>query len=447
MAMALQHCQAGRFQVAEQIFRLVLQAEPNHVAAHNNLGNALQEQGRLEEAVLFYQCAVQLDPGFAMPYSNLGGVLYAQGKLNEAVRRYQRALELTPELADAHNNLGVAFQDQGRLDEAVACYRSALELRPDSCTSHSDYLYCQQYLPGATLAQLASIHQQWDQRHAAPFRAAWRRHENSADPQRRLRLGFVSVGFRRHPAGYLFVRALESLDAKDCETICYANHGGPDDAITARLKKAAGTWRTALGLSDEALAGQIRSDGVDILFDLDGHHGGNRLLVFARRPAPIQITWLAYVGTTGLAAMDYILADHYHIPEQSERYYREKVLRMPSGYICYDPPPDAPPVASLPALGRGYVTFGSFNRPPKITPAVVATWADILRRVPGARLILLHTAFGDSGTTRHYERLFSAQGVPPNRFDLLGPKPYQESWTITATSISPWTRSLTRAAW
>ncbi len=186
---------------------------------------------------------------------------------------------------------------------------------------------------------------------------------------------------RRHAVAYFLIRVLENLDRGQCETICYHDASVQDD-MTARFQAAASIWSNVHGRSDEQLAGQIRADQIDVLFDLAGHTGGNRLLVFARKPAPIQITWIGYVGTTGLAAMDYILADRHEIPPRSEVHYRERVLRMPDGYLCFDPPDYAPPVSPLPAIQEGYVTLAGFHYPPKITPEVVEVWARILKRLP-----------------------------------------------------------------
>ena len=179
-------------------------------------------------------------------------------------------------------------------------------------------------------------------------------------------------------------------------------------------------------MSDERLAKQIRADGIDILFDLSGHTANNRMLVFARKPAPIQITWIGYEGTTGLTAMDYLIADRHVIPEGSEKHYCERVLRMPDGYLCYDPPTAAPPVGELPALIKGYATFGSFNNLAKITPEVIAVWAKILRRMPESRLLMMYCGLGDPTVTQRYIDLFEAQGVEPQRLELLPPTSYSE---------------------
>ncbi len=181
-----------------------------------------------------------------------------------------------------------------------------------------------------------------------------------------------------------------------------------------------------MGTSDQRLAEQIRADRIDILFDLAGHTAHNRLLVFARKPAPIQITWIGYEGTTGLTAMDYLLADRHVVPEGTEHYYRERVLRMPEGYLCYEPPDAAASVGPLPSLTKGYATFGSFNNPAKITAEVATVWAKILRRAPTARLILKYRGLGDPSVKRRYLDLFAAHGVEPHRLELLSWSSYAD---------------------
>ena len=291
------------------------------------------------------------------------------------------------------------MKEQGNLDEAAAAHRRALELNPNHAVAHGNLLLDLQYRDGMTLSELAAAHAEFNRLHAAPLRAAWRprekgdRHHLCEAPSgpfrqgavpflaRRLRVGFVSPDFGRHPAGYLLIRPLENLDRGQCETDLLFRPADQDELAT-RFHAAAAVWRDVVGLNDEQLAEQIRADRIDVLFDLAGHTSRNRLLAFARKPAPIQITWLGYEGTTGLEAMDYILADRYTIPPGSEPYYRERVLRMPDGYVCYDPPSDSPEPGPLPAMQNGYVRFGSFNNLAKITPQVVEVWAKVLNRVP-----------------------------------------------------------------
>jgi predicted O-linked N-acetylglucosamine transferase (SPINDLY family) len=269
-----------------------------------------------------------------------------------------------------------------------------------------------------TLAGLAEAHAQWELRHAAPLRATWRRFANMPDSERPLRLGFVSADFARHPVGTFLVRVLESIDPSACTTFCYSDRVQAD-AMTRRIAAACGTWRESWTLDDRALAEQIRADGIDILFDLAGHTG-QRLLVFARKPAPIQATWIGYVGTTGLAAIDYLFADRFHVPPGSEAYYRERVLRLPDGYVCFDPPADAPAVGPLPAVANGYLTFGCFNNTAKVSPQVVALWAEVLTRIPGSRLMLKYHWLRDDRTRNRYIALFAQSGIDPARLDFTG---------------------------
>jgi predicted O-linked N-acetylglucosamine transferase (SPINDLY family) len=286
-------------------------------------------------------------------------------------------------------------------------------------------LFTLQYRSGVTLRELAEAHQEFQRQHAAPLRDTWPAHDNDRDPQRRLRLGFLSPDLRRHPVGYFLIRVLENLDPRQCEMVCYYDRKTQDE-LTARFQAAATTWEDVVGLSHERLAEKIRSDRIDILFDMAGHTAHGRLLVFARKPAPIQIAWIGYEGTTGLAAMDYLLADRHVIPEESEPFYREQILRMPEGYLCYDPPAAAPPVGPLPALARGGVTFGSFNNLAKITAEVVAVWAKILRRLPRSRLMLKYRGLGDESVRRRFLALFTAAGTPPQQLDLQPPTSHSE---------------------
>jgi protein O-GlcNAc transferase len=409
----------GRIAEATPCFEQALAVKPDYAEACLNIGCANLVQGKVDTAVTFFHRAIAIKPNYAEAHYNLGNVWKEQNKFGEAIAWYRRALAINPNFADACNNLAVVYKSQGDFDNAIVCYERTLALKPDFAAAHSNQLLCEQYRSGVTLAKLASLHQTWQQRHGEPLRAAWRPFENARDADRRLRVGFVSADFRKHPVGIFLVRMLEAIDRQQCETICYCCQQ-QNDAMTARIRAAATGWREAQRMSDEALAEQIRGDRIDMLFDLGGHTANNRLLAFARKPAPIQITWAGYVGTTGLATMDYILADRYQIPAGAEPYYQEKVLRMPDGYICYDPPVDAPPVGPLPALGAGHVTFGSFNNPTKITREVAKVWAEILRRAPGSQLVLKYYGLDDPSTQRRYLDLLAGEGIAPQQIQFSG---------------------------
>jgi predicted O-linked N-acetylglucosamine transferase (SPINDLY family) len=422
----------GKFHEAAANLQQAVWLRPNHAHAHNHLGVVQAQQRRLDEAVMSFQQALRLKPDFADAQKNLSGALRDlgsamrdQGKLYEAVTCHRRALEYQPESAATYAGLGYALGAYGEVDEAIACYRRALQLEPDLVAAHSRLLMTMQYQTGVTLRALAEEHTEFERRHTAHLRRTWQPHANPLDPQRRLRLGFVSPNSCTHPVGFFLIRVLEDIDPQQAETVCYCDTPAAD-AMTERLRTAATIWQEVRGASHEQLVRQIREDRIDILFDLAGHTGGNRLLVFAQKPAPVQITWLGYVGTTGLTAMDFLLADRYEVPEAAEPFYQERVLRMPAGYVCYAPPDYAPPVARLPALQQGRVTFGSFSNPTKITLQVIEVWSRILRRVARARLVLKFRGVDDPPLTRRLGEMFASQGVDTARLEFLGSADHRE---------------------
>jgi predicted O-linked N-acetylglucosamine transferase (SPINDLY family) len=398
---------------------------PFDVQALTNLGILFASRGQTGEAVTAFRRAVALRPHDANLLNNLGNSLRDLGHLDEAISTLRAALQADPAHARAYNNLGNALGDRGLADEAVACYRQALVAAPGYVRAHDNLLCTLQYCPGVGLADLAAAHTEFDRLFAAPLRPTAGPHVDPPEPGRPLRLGFVSADLGRHPVGHFLLGFLENVDRKECQTTCYSDRHAKDE-ITRRLEQASADWRDVPGLDDDALAEQVRADRIDVLVDLGGHTAGNRLLVFARRPAPVQVTWLGYVGTTGLSAMDYLIADRWEIPPGQEGHFREKVLRLPDGYLCYLPPDEAPAVGELPALRNGRVTFGSFNNPIKINPSVVVAWAEILRRVAGARLLLKYRGFDDPGTRDRYETLFADQGVTRDRLELHGWSPHRQ---------------------
>jgi predicted O-linked N-acetylglucosamine transferase (SPINDLY family) len=416
----------GKLEEATAAYRRALEINPDYWEARCNLASVLQTQGNLDEAIGCYRRLLQDRPDSFLAHNNLGNALQDQGRPAEAVDCYRRAIQLKPDYAEAYNNLAAALLGQGLPEEARACYRQALELQPGNAAAHSNALLCEQYQPDVGPERLAADHAAWERQHAAPLRSTWRPHPPRGAADRPLRLGFVSPDFACHPVSSFFVGVLEALRGEPCETILYSNRLQKDQ-VTARIAAAAGLWHDVYGLGDEALAEQIRGDRVDILFDLAGHTTGNRLLVFARKPAPIAITWIGYEGTTGLAAMDYLLADRRQVPPSSEAHYCERVLRLPGGYLCYDPPADAPPVVALPALGRGQVTFGSFNNPAKLSPPVIEVWGAILRRTAGSRLVLKYKGLDTPGVASRFRELFSRQGISPERLELQGHSTLAES--------------------
>jgi predicted O-linked N-acetylglucosamine transferase (SPINDLY family) len=421
------YLRAGRPEDSLASFRRAIELEPASGLAHCRLGAALWALARHEESIGAFHRATVLEPAHAPFHNDLGSALKDRWRIDEAITALRGAIALAPDRAEAYSNLGSALLAHGDVEQAVVACTRALELDPGFATAHSNLLLCSHYQHSSTLASLARDHAAWDERHAAPLRARWQPcdPDRRRDPERPLRLGFVSADFCRHAVGFLLVGLLENLDRGSFEVIGYANRRHRDD-LTERIAATACQWRDVATLSDDALAAQIRADGVDILFDLSGHTAGNRLLVFVRRPAPLQVTWIGYVGTTGLDAIDYLIADRYHVPDGSERYYRETVVQMPDGYVCFDPPAEAPDVRPLPALSEGCVTFGSVSNLAKLNSDVIATWAEIVQRVERGRLLLVSPSLGSAAARARIEANFTAAGGDRSRLELKGPLPRGE---------------------
>jgi predicted O-linked N-acetylglucosamine transferase (SPINDLY family) len=414
MAVALQSL--GQLSEAVVSYRRVLEIEPNFAEAHNNLGNILTELWQLNSAVESYRRALQLKPDYVKAYSNLGNALTELGQLNDAVANCSRALELKPDFADAHINLGNSFRDLGQHDDAVASYRRALDIKPDLPIAHSNLLFCLNHKEDVDAQTLFAEHCRFAEQFEAPLRANWPQHSNSRNPERCLQVGFVSADLRNHPVAHFFEPVLDYLARYPHLSLhAYYNHT-IEDSVTQRLQGYFANWHTIAGLPDDALAQKIRDDGIDILYDLSGHTGKHRLLTFARKPAPVQVSWIGYPGTTGLSSIDYYFADRFLSPPgQLDNQFTEKIVHLPAN-APFLPSKDAPPVNALPAMSNGFITFGSFNRPSKISRSVIALWAQLLRALPDSRMLL-----GAMSQDSNYNTLiefFAQEGIARDRLSF-----------------------------
>jgi FkbM family methyltransferase len=404
-------------------YRQALSLKPDFVEAHSNLGTVLLRSGELSEALAEVQTALALKPDSAEAYNNLGSALQAQGKLTEAIAAHREALALRPEYAEAHSNLGNALYVSSNLPEAIVAYRQALRFKPDFTTAHSNLLFCLHYRSDSEPAAVLAEHQRFAEHYALPLARTIRPHTNTPDPERRLRVGYLSADFRGHSVAFFIEPILRAHDRDAIEVICYAILPCGDD-VTERLQALGHTWRDITRMSDAQAAELIREDEVDILIDLAGHSGENRILIFARKPAPVQVSYLGYPDTTGLSVMDYRLTDAWADPPgQTERFHTEELLRLPGGFLCYRPTPDSPDVAPPPALTAGYVTFASLNSASKVSPELVTVWSSILQALPTARLIMKAPQLSDPGVRRYFESLFADHGIAPARVEILGPIP------------------------
>lgn len=413
-----------RLQAAEQSYRTALALDPGFVAARLNLGLVLLDLGRAEEAAVIYEQLLdeptKLDVAMRVrAHINLGQVLLILQRFDEAERICRAALSLDPRSGEALNNLGRALMEQGRLQEAVDVHRQAVDVRPDFTTAHSNLLLELNYLSDPDGAATYAEHRRWARMHAEPVYHP-RPHDHARDPERRLRVGYVSADFRAHSVALFFAPLLATHDRARFEVYCYSNVGKPD-GLTEMLSSFASQWRTVRHLSDAQLDAMIREDRIDILVDLAGHTGDHRLLTFARKPAPVQVTWLGYPNTTGMDMMDFRLTDAWADPPgASDALHSEALIRLPRGFLCYQPFLDSPPVSDLPARHAGHITFGCFNNSAKVNPQVINVWSDLLLELPDARLRLKSAQLRNPVLQEAYRAQFARCGVDPGRIEMLG---------------------------
>ncbi len=407
---------AGAIPHYEETLRLV----PGHPDALNNLGAALVTRGLYANAEEVLELAAARAPENPRTQYNLGVAQVQQGKCGRAIRNFRTALELNPAFVEAYDHLGSSRSLQASHQEAVDCYVEALLRRPESAAIHSNLLFVLNYLDNMSAADLFQEHLRWAERHAEPLTAA-------APPARRarrdgrIRLGYISPDLRSHSVAFFVEPVLAAHDRSRFEIFCYADVARPD-AVTARLTALSHHWRKIDGVSDEELVALLRADDLDILIDLAGHTAGNRLLVLARRPAPLQVTWIGYPNTTGMSAVDLRITDPWADPPgEADTLHSERLVRLPSGFSVYQPPEDSPAPSPPPALRNGYVTFGSFNNTAKLVPGVIEAWSTILHRVPNSRLLLKARQLADPETNEIFLRRFQAHGVPVERLRIFGP--------------------------
>lgn len=413
----------GRPEAAVEAYERLLACRPENAAALTDLGGVLRTLDRHEESEAACRRALALAPQLAEAHYGLGAALAARGRQGEAAHAYEQAIVLKPELAQAHHGLGVAREALGQPAAAVAAFAGALALDPYDARAHSNLIFCMNYDSRFSAGDVLAESQRWNEVHAARLTAGARAHGNHPDPDRRLRVGYVSPNLCQHSVGHFFEPLLRAHDRSAVEVFCYAEVAKPD-AVTARLSGLADGWRSTVGLTHGEVAEAIRDDGIDVLVDLAGHTGGNRLPALAERPAPLQLTWLGYPASTGMAAIDYRLTDAVADPEgRAEALWSEKLLRLPGGFLCYAPPAGSPEVGPPPVQADAHVTFGSFNNLTKLQPAVLRAWAALLRAVPGSRLLLKSSRLDAAASRARVRDELAALGVAAERVEVLARLP------------------------
>jgi len=412
----------GQFVEAEAVYRRALELNPGFAEAHNNLGAVLAEQGRFDDALAAYRRALELNPNSADAYNNIGAAFAEQRQFDGAVDACRRAIELKHDFPAAHSNLGSALKSLGQLDGAMAAFRDAIHFSPQFAAAHSNLVFAMHFHPGCSARDIAGECARWERQHAALPGASLRPHGNDRTPDRRLKIGWVSSNFYFQSECYFVVPLFEAQDHRGFEIHAYSDAGRPD-SITERLKKCVDVWHETRGYSDAQLAERIREDQIDVLVDLDMHMGRNRLPVFARQPAPVQVSWLAYPGSTGLSSIGYRLTDAYMEPPGEKSVWSpEEPVRLPDCWCCYDPITESPDINELPALSASAVTFGSLNNFAKMHDGVLARWARVLAAVKGSRLVMLCP---EGRTRERVLEFFGARGIEAGRVELLG---YLSRW-------------------
>ncbi|MGA2583995.1 MAG: tetratricopeptide repeat protein [Tepidisphaeraceae bacterium] len=406
----------GNYTEAIDAFHGAIQLEPDYVQAISNLGGALFDAGDIEQAITVCLAALKLDPRLASAHFNLANALRNKGQVDPAIASYTTAIQLNPSHADAWGNLANVLRETGRIDQALGHYDRAMAINPKNPMFLSNRLQAIHLHPDFDAQKILAEHRQWDVRHAAHLpRAA--NYPNDPATDRRLRIGYVSPDFSANPIGRFMLPLLSEHDRSKFEVVCYSDLRNPD-VMTRRLQGLADLWRETRRLSDEQLAAQIAQDQIDILVDLTMHTADNRLLVFARKPVPIQVTYLAYASTTGLSAIDYRLTDPYlDPPGQGDANYSEKSFRLPRTFYCYQLDVFDVHPNPLPAATTGRVTFGCLNNFGKMSLPAMALWGQILKSVPNSRLIL----HAREGSHRQAALgFFAAQGIDPARISFMG---------------------------
>ena len=397
--------------------------DSSNIAAWFQLGVALEEKGDLDQALDAYGATLRLDPSHDHAVLRCADIRQRQNRMEEALQLYQEALRLQPRNYMTCNNAGNAAKYLGRISEALIWYRKAQELEPGQRICASNYLMTMLLSAECSPEDIYRNHAEWSETFETPLSHARKPFLNRPAPERPLRIGYLSCDFKYHPVAFFIEPILATHDRGKFAVFCYSNCDSPDQ-ITAQLERLSDTWRSINHLGDEEVSDLVRNDEIDILVDLGGHTARNRLTVFARKPAPVQVTWLGYPATTGLKSIDYRITDaKADPPGRTESFHSETLYRLPEHFICYRPPANSPPAAPLPCLTNGFITFGVFNHFSKVTPEAIDLWCAILRTLPDARLLIKAQGMEHEPMRERVRAMFASRDISPGRLELSGKTP------------------------
>jgi predicted O-linked N-acetylglucosamine transferase (SPINDLY family) len=433
-----------QFDAAVTACRRAIEIDPQSANAYRALGVSAQAAGLYQESLAAFAQLVTIQPQSPEAHYQLAIAHRYVGQLDQCISELQRVIELKPDSAPAYGALGPAYYKQGRIHQAIESFRKALAINPNSPATQSALLYTMQFDPSANPQDILNEHKRWAETFAKPLMQLIRPHLNDRTPDRPLRIGYISPDFLNHPVGRFLMPLFSNQDHSHFKTICYNDSPTTDD-LTAKLKSHADEWYDTARLCDETFARKLFDDRIDIAVDLVLHAARNRSLALARKPAPIQICYLAYPGTTGLPTMDYRLTDPYLDPPGNEHYYTEETIPLPNTYWCYWPHMQTPETSPLPQIANGFVTFGCLNNFPKVSMPTLQTWAKILEKLPSSKLSIhaetgshvndLFEFFGDAKIDRSRIEVIDRQMTTDylqtyNRIDIaLDPFPYNGGTT------------------
>jgi protein O-GlcNAc transferase len=440
-----------QYDLAIKYLNKVLLLQPDYFDVYNNLGIVLQERGQIDEAIIYYQKAIEIDPNSFLTYYNIGNLFKEKKQFRKAMDCYQKALQINPNLIEAYHQLGNVFTDIEQSELAINCYKKALQLNPSSVeilysvagnlldmqgkfdesemyfrkvlkinpsfyfANHS-LLFNMCHNPKYNAQTIYNEHKKFAEQYEKPLSYLF--YHNDRTPDRKIRVGYVSPDFRRHSVAYFIEPVLREHNKEHIEVYCYSNKD-IEDEVTGRLKEYADHWRNIAKMSDKEAIELIQNDRIDILVDLAGHSADNRLLLFARKPVPVQVSWIGYPATTGMSVIDYRIVDKYtDLPGMSEQYNSETLIRLPHCFLCYLPYEESPEIVEAPVFKNGYITFGSFNKISKISPAMVSLWGRILKAIPNAILVLKNKGFSDKTVRQSIMDIFAEKDISYERIKL-----------------------------
>jgi protein O-GlcNAc transferase len=441
----------GQGPAAVESYERAISINPEHASAHYNLGLALLYRGDNARVVELFRTAVRLRAAFPQAWVGLALALEAQRDFEGAIESYRNAVLVKPDFVEAHRNLGLIYlqrgqvkaadesyrkallidpgdpetylglasvlQEQGDIDAAIETCRKALDVDPNHVAGRSNLLFALNYHPDKSAEAIFGEYLEYDDRIGLPQRASWRAHDNDRNAARRLKVGYVSPDFNHHPVRHFLEPLLANHDKAAVEVYAYAELT-QEDAVTARYRAFVDHWIPSTGLSDVALAARIRDDEIDVLVDLAGHTTNNRLGAFAKKPAPVSMSWLGYGYTTGLSAIDYFLTDSATAPQGSEGLFAERPWHVATPAYAYRPADGMGPVSTLPWARRGHVTFGTLTRAVRINHRSIRVWSDILKRVEGSRLVVNSKNYLDAGMRSSLAERFAANGIGADRLEI-----------------------------